>query len=179
MMRSLFVGRVSLYALAIALVATSAMGCKSKREPVVEPAFDTSGQTTYEQTTGTGLPDIDIENLLFSKDSGLRTVYFDFDSSALRPDAIRDLNFNADLLKQAPNAIIQIEGHTDERGTQEYNLALGERRAQSVREYLVRVGVSGNRLITISYGEEAPAVLGSNESAWSRNRRAEFSRALP
>lgn len=178
-MRTHWMGRVSLYALAIALIATAGMGCKSKREPVVEPAFDTAGQTGYESTQGDGLPDIDIENLLFSRDSGLRTVYFDFDSSALRPDAIRDLNFNADLLKQAPNVIVQIEGHTDERGTQAYNLALGERRAQSVREYLIRVGVSGNRLVTISYGEEAPAVLGSNEAAWARNRRAEFSRALP
>lgn len=178
-MRTLHVGRVTAYALAIVLVTTTAVGCKSKREPVPEPAFDTGGQQTYEQTTGDGLPDIDIENLLFSRDTGLRTIYFDFDRSDLRPDAIRDLNYNADLLKQAPSAIIQIEGHTDERGTQEYNLALGERRAQSVRDYLIRVGVSGNRLITISYGEEAPAVLGSNESAWSRNRRAEFSRALP
>ena len=169
------------YALAITLVTTAAMGCKSRRDPVPEPAFDTGAgdRTTYEQTTGDGLPDIDIENLLFSRDTGLRTIYFDFDSSALRPDAIRDLNYNADLMKQAPNAIIQIEGHTDERGTQEYNLALGERRAQSVREYLIRMGVSGNRLITISYGEEAPAVLGSNEAAWAQNRRAEFSRAIP
>jgi len=87
------------------------------------------------------------------------------------------LRGNADKIKQVPGVIIQLAGHCDERGTQEYNLALGERRALAVREHLIQLGISGNRLITISYGEESPAVMGSGESAWAKNRRCEFNRA--
>ena len=76
-----------------------------------------------------------------------------------------------------PNVIVQIAGHCDERGTQEYNLALGEKRAQSVRNHLRQLGVPGDRLVTISYGEEAPAVPGQSEAAWAQNRRCEFMRA--
>ena len=76
-----------------------------------------------------------------------------------------------------PDAIIQIEGHCDERGTQEYNLALGEKRALAVRDYLMNLGVSGGRLVTISYGEESPVAMGSDESAWKQNRRSQFNKA--
>ena len=87
------------------------------------------------------------------------------------------LKRNAEIIKQMPNSVIQIEGHCDERGTQQYNLALGERRALAVRDYLIRLGISGDRLVTISYGEEDPADPGHSESAWAKNRRAEFNRA--
>ena len=121
---------------------------------------------------------MDQDSLLWNKATGLQIVFFDFDSNALRPDAIDTLNKNSDKIKQVPNVKIQIEGHCDERGTQEYNLALGERRALAVRDYLVKVGVSGDRLLTISYGEEKPAVEGHDESAWSQNRRAEFNKGM-
>jgi peptidoglycan-associated lipoprotein len=98
-------------------------------------------------------------------------VYFDFDKSGIRADAVSTLNDQAAWLNKYPGVTVLIEGHCDERGTREYNLALGERRANSVREYLVSRGVSMNRIEIISYGKERPEVLGSNESAWQQNRR--------
>ncbi len=100
--------------------------------------------------------------------------YFDFDKYNIRPDAARALEYNAELLKENPGANIIIEGHCDERGTVEYNLALGERRANSARDYLVSLGVRANRMETISYGKERPVALGHNEEAWQLNRRCEF-----
>ena len=98
-------------------------------------------------------------------------VFFDFDKSNVRPDAAEILNRQAAWLNKFPNHLVVIEGHCDERGTREYNLALGDRRANAVREYLISVGVSTNRIETISYGKERPAVVGSTEAAWSQNRR--------
>jgi len=105
----------------------------------------------------------------------LETVYFDFDKSDLRQDARDTLSKNAEaLLKKVADAKIKIEGHCDERGSDEYNLALGDRRAKSVAKYLTTLGVKADRISTISYGKEKPAVQGSDEAAWSKNRRAEF-----
>jgi peptidoglycan-associated lipoprotein len=100
------------------------------------------------------------------------TVYFDYDRYDLRPDAIATLEKAAKVLKQYPNAIITIEGHCDERGTVEYNLALGERRAHAVKTYLINYGIKPDNLITISYGKERPIDPGHNEEAWAKNRRA-------
>ncbi|MEN8196857.1 MAG: peptidoglycan-associated lipoprotein Pal [Pseudomonadota bacterium] len=99
-------------------------------------------------------------------------IFFDFDKSDLRPDAIDQLNRQADFLKANGALSVVIEGHCDERGTREYNLALGDRRASSAEQYLQSMGVDGGRVETISYGKERPAVLGSNEDAWGQNRRA-------
>ena len=99
-------------------------------------------------------------------------VFFDFDKSEIKPEAADVLKRQAAWLQKYPNKTIVVEGHCDERGTREYNLALGERRANAVREYLISLGVAAARIETISYGKERPAVLGSNESAWSQNRRA-------
>jgi peptidoglycan-associated lipoprotein len=99
-------------------------------------------------------------------------VFFDFDKSDLRPDAIDTLNRQSDWMKTNGSVTVAIEGHCDERGTREYNLALGERRASSAKQYLESMGVSGGRMETVSYGKERPAVLGSNEAAWAQNRRA-------
>jgi peptidoglycan-associated lipoprotein len=102
-------------------------------------------------------------------------VYFAYDSFNLSAAAKSALMGHAAWMKRNPGVNVQIEGHCDERGTTEYNLALGERRAASVRDFLIRQGVEARRLSTISYGEERPAVTGaSNEATWSRNRRAEF-----
>lgn len=98
-------------------------------------------------------------------------VYFDFNKAEVRTSDAATLNDQAAWLKKYPSITIVVEGHCDERGTREYNLALGERRANAVKEYLVSRGISGNRVQTISYGKERPAVLGSNESAWQQNRR--------
>jgi len=101
-------------------------------------------------------------------------VYFDFDRSNIKPNQRSKLNDVANCLKGDNVAPMEIGGHCDERGTAEYNLALGERRAEAVRRYLNNKGVDGNKLSTRSYGEESPAAQGSNERAWSKNRRAEF-----
>jgi peptidoglycan-associated lipoprotein len=101
-------------------------------------------------------------------------VFFDFDRSELRPDARETVDRLAVWLAANPSVTMTIEGHADERGTTEYNLALGERRAASVHDYLIALGVSANRLSTISYGEERPAVSGQGEWAWSQNRRDVF-----
>lgn len=101
-------------------------------------------------------------------------IFFDFDRSDLREDARQTLQSKAEALRQFPDIRIRIEGHADERGTVEYNLALGERRADAARAYLIDLGIDSDRMTTISYGEERPAVEGQNESAWSQNRRDEF-----
>lgn len=99
-------------------------------------------------------------------------VFFDFDKHSLKPRARQTLQRQAAWLKRYPAVVITIEGHCDERGTREYNLALGDRRANSAKNYLVALGVNPNRIRTISYGKERPAVAGSNESAWAQNRRS-------
>jgi peptidoglycan-associated lipoprotein len=98
-------------------------------------------------------------------------VYFDFNKAEIRTSDAVTLNEQAAWLKKYPSITIVVEGHCDERGTREYNLALGERRANAVKEYMMSRGISTNRMQTISYGKERPAVLGSNESAWQQNRR--------
>jgi peptidoglycan-associated lipoprotein len=98
-------------------------------------------------------------------------VFFDFDKSDLKPEARRTIERWAAWLKQYPNTTVTIEGHCDERGTREYNIALGERRASSAKNFLTSLGIDARRVATISYGKERPAVVGSNEAAWSQNRR--------
>jgi peptidoglycan-associated lipoprotein len=104
----------------------------------------------------------------------LETVYFDFDKSDLSDEARALLRANAEWLRGHPKYGVVIEGNCDERGTIEYNLALGQRRAETVRDYLTSLGVSASRLRTKSYGEERPAVMGHDERAWALNRRADF-----
>lgn len=99
-------------------------------------------------------------------------VFFETDKSDIRPDARVTLDRQAAWLRQYPAVRITVEGHADERGTREYNLALGERRANSVRSYLVAQGIDPTRIMTISFGKERPVALGSNEAAWAQNRRA-------
>jgi peptidoglycan-associated lipoprotein len=99
-------------------------------------------------------------------------VFFDFDKYDLKPAAQATLKRQADWLKQYGQRTLTVEGHADERGTREYNLALGERRANSVRNYLVSQGIATARVKTISYGKERPVALGHNEAAWSQNRRS-------
>jgi peptidoglycan-associated lipoprotein len=106
----------------------------------------------------------------FVKNVGDR-VFFDYDKSALKPEGKDLLVKWVAFLKQYPNDQLLVEGHTDERGTREYNLALGEKRAAAVKDFLVANGVAAGRLKTISYGKERPAVLGSNEAAYAQNRR--------
>ena len=102
-------------------------------------------------------------------------IYYELDSATLKPESRQLLDGVAQTLRRRPEARVTISGHTCELGTTEYNLALGQRRAAAVQDYLRRLGVDERRLATVSYGEESPAASGSGESAWSKNRRSEFS----
>lgn len=104
----------------------------------------------------------------------LKRVHYDFDKYDLRPDAIRTLGDNAARIRQYSQFRVRLEGHCDERGTVEYNLALGEKRARAARDYLVSLGIPSKRFSVISYGKERPSDPGHNEEAWSQNRRAEL-----
>lgn len=162
------------------LMAVAMGGCSNDPETSINPgltASDPSSGPSNEITTRVELPEFD-SDILFGPDGRLGTIFFDYNSYALRPDALETLQANASEIKNAPSVVIQIEGHCDERGTQEYNLALGERRALATREHLINLGISGDRLITISYGEEDPVATGHDESAWSQNRRSQFNRAM-
>jgi peptidoglycan-associated lipoprotein len=101
----------------------------------------------------------------------IRTFYFDFDTSEIKPEARNVLMAHAHYLASHPSVHVKLQGYTDERGTQEYNLALGQRRANAVKQFLVVNGVSPDQIATISYGEENPAAKGHNEAAWAKNRR--------
>jgi len=104
----------------------------------------------------------------------LKTIYFDYDQSEIRPDQRATLQANAQFMRENGDFKVLIAGHCDERGTREYNMALGERRASATMQYLVSLGVPRSRIEIISYGEEQPAAQGSTESAWALNRRATF-----
>jgi peptidoglycan-associated lipoprotein len=108
------------------------------------------------------------------KISGLGTVYFEYDQARLTDTARKQLSANAEWIKSNPGSTIQVEGHTDKRGSIEYNLSLGERRARSVKAYLATLGVEGNRLTIISFGEEKPLDASDSEGAFAKNRRANF-----
>jgi peptidoglycan-associated lipoprotein len=108
----------------------------------------------------------------FAANANLKDVYFDFDKYDIRPDAARILDANATWLKANPGNLVLIEGHCDERGTAEYNLALGERRAKSTMNYLVGQGVAASRITVISYGKERPLCTEKTEACWAMNRRA-------
>ncbi|MFC1486011.1 peptidoglycan-associated lipoprotein Pal [Candidatus Latescibacterota bacterium] len=108
------------------------------------------------------------------RDLSFTTIQFDFDRSDIRADQRSAIERNARLLSQYSTVRIRLEGHCDERGTEEYNMALGQRRADSVMQYLTSYGISGSRITSISYGEMRPAATGQNEAAWSQNRRCEI-----
>jgi peptidoglycan-associated lipoprotein len=109
-----------------------------------------------------------------NRESPLQPVFFEFDSGEIGPEGRAVLDSNAEILRQYATWVVMIEGHCDERGTAEYNLALGERRALAARSYLVSLGIAPDRLRPVSYGEEFPFEPGHDESAWAKNRRAHF-----
>lgn len=147
-------------------------GCGPKPDTVPSEPVVTEPETPTEPITEPEIgPEPEVVRLT---EDQFQIAYFDLDKYNLRGDARSALEANARLLKDNPNVNVLIEGHCDERGTVEYNLALGEKRARTAMDYLVSLGVEGGRLETISYGKERPVALGHNESSWSKNRRAEF-----
>lgn len=177
---------------AVLVAALGAGACSKKKPPVARPMPPPAGSGT----TGTPPPapptpvpdttpippepkitddplvsgDLDVIN----KNSPFQPVFFELDSFEIEGPAKQALTTNAEILKKYPSWIITIEGHCDERGTAEYNLALGEKRALAARTYLLSLGVPADRLRTVSYGKEFPFDPGHDESAWSQNRRAHF-----
>lgn len=149
-------------------------GCATKSatsEVVVAPLGIPGGQVGY-----TGAVVVDNANAIVSAADNLQAVvYFDFDSSEITAQSAGVLNQHANLLSSNPAAGVLVAGHTDERGSREYNMALGERRAQAVSTYLAAQGVSTSNIRVISYGEERPAASGMTEEAYAQNRRAELS----
>ena len=152
-------------------------GCKSQpEEPVVEAAPEpTPVVEPVPPAPPPPPPRVDDQNNPIDQASGRplgRTFYFEFDQARLSERDLRVLAMHADYLRDFRNRSVVIEGHCDERGTREYNLALGERRAQAVQSYLTSAGVRGSQIDTVSYGEERPEDAGHDQSAWAKNRRA-------
>lgn len=149
--------------LGLAIVVAALVGCSSEKGPAPTSNTGFGNEQTPPARTGS-----------MADSSMFRTIYFDFDKSELRADAREGLQSNANYLKGNSSVQVTIEGNTDERGSNEYNLALGKRRADAAYKYLVDLGVDSSRMTTISYGEEHPAVEGHNELAWAKNRRDDF-----
>jgi peptidoglycan-associated lipoprotein len=136
-------------------------------EPVAEPTVVPPEPVPNDAISSASLDDL-------NRNSPLKPVFFDYDSSDLTPVGQKALDDDAALMKRYPSWAITIEGHCDERGSAEYNLALGERRAVAARAYLVSLGISADRLRTVSYGKEFPFDPGHGEAAYTKNRRAHF-----
>jgi len=170
------------------LALVTVPGCRKQKPvdipppppPVSEPAQPAPSQAPTEVAESfpteraevREVTDPSIEEL--NRQGVLQTVYFGYDQDELGDEARSTLQANAQWLKSHARYVVRIEGHADERGSIKYNLSLGDRRADSVRTYLTSLGIEASRLETVSYGEERPAVPGSGEEAWSKNRRAEF-----
>ncbi|MEK6656108.1 MAG: peptidoglycan-associated lipoprotein Pal [Nitrospirota bacterium] len=171
--------RKSFLVFAVVLVFGSliSFGCAKK----VETAKDTKGADERVASAPTPSPDsgsqVRTESPMVRESgsaSGLNDVYFDFDKFTVRDDAKPSLQSNSKWLNSNSKSKIKIEGHADERGTNEYNIALAEKRAQAAKKYLSTLGVKSDRLSTISYGEEKPQCKEQNEDCWQKNRRAHF-----
>lgn len=165
----------------IVIFLVSMLACSKKTDDIPVPTeapkqVEETAQPVVEQPK----PDVDVTeepeviNQIDPNTLNLADITFDFDKFDLRPDAREALARYAEVLKANPTVKVLIEGHCDERGTEDYNMGLGERRAARVRDYLESLGIENGRLNTISYGEMRPLVPGSNEDSWAKNRRAHF-----
>lgn len=182
--------RLVLSALAVSLLI---IGCRSAPDPVMQEIVPTG--PTPEEIEGQRIADsirayneemarrqAELEaaereaarRAAAARNSLTQTVYFDFDESTIRTDTETALREKVGILRANPAVMLRMEGHADERGTSEYNIALGNERAEAVIQFLAGFGISSDRFTSVSYGEEQPAATGSNEDAWARNRRVEF-----
>ena len=171
-MKRASISRIAVVGIVVALVA---VGC-SKKKADEEGLEGGSGDSEFSDgsSSSTGSDD-DAAMGEPERVRELGSVYFDYDSASIRGDARTTLKANAQAISgRSEWKTITLEGHTDERGSEEYNLALGERRANAAMQYLVDLGVPTGRMITVSFGEGSPAVQGNDESAWRWNRRVDF-----
>jgi peptidoglycan-associated lipoprotein len=160
------------------LIALSACSSQDVKDDSAATVDDQTGGDTTSGVTTSGIDQLgEINGIAIDQDSSpdyVRTVYFEYDSSEVRSEFIPLINAHAQLLASDSSRRVVLEGHADERGSREYNIALGERRAISVRRLLLGSGASGSQIRMVSYGEERPAIIGHDESAWSKNRRVEI-----
>ncbi len=165
---------VMVLALGLAISVASISGCASKKK-TTEPVKREEKVVTPKPAPPAVIPKAPekVEERV-PRDLSFDTIYFDYDKSNIRSDQRNMLSSNAQLMSKYQTVRIQLAGNCDERGTEEYNMALGQRRADSVKEYLTDYGISGSRISTISYGEMRPADSGNNEAAWTLNRRCEI-----
>ena len=166
--------RFSVLALCVLCITIVLSSCSKKDVKMEEPIMDPSAGDA-----AAAAPSAPVDSGISAGDVGaeateLQTVYFEYDRFTLTGAGKDSLKTNAKWLKNNASARIQIEGHCDERGTTQYNLALGERRANAVREFMGRMGVAKERMDVVSYGEERPADPGHDDAAWGKNRRATF-----
>ena len=180
-MKKLFV-----FLMAILVVSLFIVNCKKRVEvkppaPPVVAEEEAQPVEEVEEAPAVTKPTLSEEEIFKAKtleelnrERPLQMIHFDFDKYDIREDAKPILERNAEWLRRHPTVKILIEGHCDERGTEEYNLALGEKRARATMDYLVALGISPDRIKIISYGKSRPLDLGHNEIAWAKNRRAEF-----
>ncbi|MGH8399205.1 MAG: peptidoglycan-associated lipoprotein Pal [Gammaproteobacteria bacterium] len=164
--------RSSLVIIAVALFAA---GCAKTVKPITTPVATTAAPASTAPTTSTAAAPSQTQLSPLDNPSSIlykKVVYFDFDKSNIKPEFLDLLTAHAKYLIANPNQKVRIEGYTDERGTWEYNIALGDRRAQSVRRFLLFQGVNPDQLTTVSYGEAHPVCSEHNEGCWSQNRRA-------
>jgi peptidoglycan-associated lipoprotein len=169
--------------LTLLIVLTLGVGCQSSRPTAPPPSsLSSERQSTASAAAGTEVPDSDALSSgsevpppeQFVEVPRLQDIHFDYDSHELRIEDLATLDQNAAWLKANPGALLLIEGHTDERGTSEYNLGLGDLRASAAKRYLMDQGVASTRMVAISYGKERPLCTGHTESCWAQNRRAHF-----
>jgi len=176
--------KVKLHLIAVLLLAFAVVGCKTTKKdvpapvappPVEAPAPPPAPVEQPEPVEEPGLPtDADALNRLARENGWIKDAFFAYDSNVLSSEARANLELSARWLKENPEVKLTVEGHCDERGSEEYNLALGARRAKSVYDYMVQLGVDPARMRTISYGESMPVDPRSTEEAWRKNRRAHF-----
>ena len=175
--------KLIIYTLAIILVFSFAVACKKKPKEVPPPPPQVQEQPPVEKVEQPKVeePQLSEEEMFLQKsldqinrEKPLGTVYFDYNTAAIRGDARATLDTDAAWLKKFRTAKILVEGHCDERGTEEYNLALGEKRAKAAQDYLLSAGIAPDRIKIISYGKSQPINPGHDESAWQLNRRAQF-----
>jgi len=175
--------KLIIYSLAIILVFSFAVSCKKKPKEVPPAPPQTQEQPPVERVEQPKVqePQLSEEDMLLQKsldqinrEKPLGTIYFDYDSAVVRSDARGVLDTDSAWLKKFRTVKVLCEGHCDERGTEEYNLALGEKRAKAAQDYLLSTGITADRIKIISYGKSQPINPGHDESAWQMNRRAQF-----
>ncbi len=160
--------------LTIAMASMLLVACASPKKKAPEGPVGGAEGGTMDANIGSSDMSFNATGSDSGKIAGLKTVNFDYDSSTLSSESRRQLSENAEWIKNNAKTTVQIEGHCDSRGSVEYNLALGERRAKAVKNYLVSLGIDSKRLTIISYGEEKPVAMGDSEDAYTKNRRANF-----